>query len=113
MGLSNMLQGGGGADTGAGGATAAPATGDSGAAASHKSFGDKLGDYFQSRYPIAGGLAGMVFNPNQNQAPAAPATSTGPTDPGVSMPDYSSLIAQNAQPKQGGGGLAAILKLLA
>ena len=107
MGLSNMLQG-GGADTGG----AAPTTGDAGGDA-HKSFGDKLGDYFKSRYPTAGGIASAVFNPSQNQAPAAPATSTGPTDPGMSMPDYSSLIAQNAQPQQGGGGLAALLKLLA
>lgn len=109
MGLSNIIPG---ADqAGGGGGGAAPTTGDA-AAPAHKSFGDKLGDYFQSKYPIAGGLAGMVFG--NNQVPPAvtpPAGGTGATDPGMSMPDYSSLIAQNSQPKQS-GGLAAILKLL-
>lgn len=113
MGLSNMLQGGsGGAD--AGGATsAAPATGDSSAAAPHKSFGDKLGDYFKNRYPIAGGLASAVFDPSQTAAPAvaanpAPQAQILPGD----QPDYSQMIGMNAMPRQG-GGLAAILKLLA
>ena len=108
MGLSNMLQGGSGGGGADAGATAAPATGgDAATAPQHKSFGDKLGDYFKSRYPIAGGLAGMVFDPNGQQAPTAqPASAPLAAMPNNSQPDYSSLIAQNAQPQQGGGGLA-------
>ncbi len=34
----------------------------------------------------------------------------GPTV--LQQPDYSQMIAQNAQPQQGGGGLGAILKLI-
>lgn len=111
MGLSNIIPGADKAGDGGGGA--APTTGDA-AAPAHKSFGDKLGDYFQSKYPIAGGLAGMVFGNNQ-VPPAAtpPAGGTGPTDPGMSMPDYSNVVMANAQPQQGGGGLAALLKILA
>ena len=77
------------------------------------SFGDRLGDYFQKRYPIAGGLAGAAFGQG-NQVSSAP-TATGvdaPLQPmpGQPQPDFS-MLAQNAQP-QGGGGLAMILKLL-
>lgn len=113
MGLSNMLQGGGaaGAEAGATPATPTgdvPAGGATPAAPAQKSFGDRLGDYFKNRYPIAGGLAGMVFDPQQNQAAVAPLAPV----PGNTQPDYSQMIAQNAQPQQGGGGLGAILKLI-
>lgn len=96
MGLSNIIPGADQASSGGGGA--APTMGDA-AAPAYKSFGYKLGDYFQSKYPIAGGLAGMVFGDNQ-------------VPPAV-MPDYSNVVMANAQPQQGGGGLAALLKLLA
>lgn len=114
MGLSNMLQGGGAAGAEAGAAPATPTTeapaGGATAAPAQKSFGDRLGDYFKNRYPIAGGLAGMVFDPQQSQPATAPlAPMPGGT---VQQPDYSQMIAQNAQPQQGGGGLGAILKLL-
>lgn len=113
MGLSNMLQGGGasGAEAGATPASpdaAAPAGGAT-TAPEQKSFGDRLGDYFKNRYPIAGGLAGMVFDPQQQQPATAP---LAPMPGGTQQPDYSQMIAQNAQPQQGGGGLGAILKLI-
>lgn len=106
MGFSNLLGGGGDQTAGA-----APTTGDT-PAAPHKSFGDKLGDYFKSRYPIAGGLAGTVFDPAQ-QPQAAPAAGVAPQAqilPG-DQPDYGQMLAMNAMPKQG-GGLATILKLI-
>ena len=106
MGFSSALSGGG--DQGA-----APTTGDTAATAPHKSFSDRLGDYFKSRYPIAGGLASMVFDPNQQAQTAAPAAVAPQAQilPG-DQPDYGQMLAMNAMPKQG-GGLAAILKLLA
>lgn len=112
MGLSNMRQGGGAAEGEVGAAPATP-TGDApvgGAAPAgpeKQSFGDRLGDYFKNRYPIAGGLAGMVF-PQQGQTASAPLAPM----PNQTQPDYSQMIAQNAQPQQGGGGLSAILKLI-
>lgn len=106
MGLSNILPGGG--DQGGGGA--APATGDA-AAPAHQSFGDKLGNYFESKYPIAGGLANMVFG--NSQTPAAAAAAPIAPMPSGTQPDYSQMIAQNAQPKQGSGGLATLLKFFA
>ncbi len=119
MGLSNMLQGGGAAGAEAGATPASPdaaaPAGGATTAPEQKSFGDKLGDYFKSRCPIAGGLAGMVFDPNQNQQTApAPAAAVAPQAqilPG-DQPDYTQMIAMNAQPQQGGGGLGAILKLI-
>lgn len=112
MGLSNMPQGGSGGANAGGATSAAPAANGSSAAAPHKSFGDKLGDYFKNRYPIAGGLASAVFDPSQTATPAvaanpAPQVQILPSD----QPDYSQLIAQNAAPKSG-GGLSALLKLL-
>jgi hypothetical protein len=102
MGLSNLLPGGESQGAGAADETAAPA---------HQDFGHRLGNYFESKYPIAGGLAQAVFG-GGNQAPITqPATAPLAAMPQPSQPDYS-MIAQNAQPKQG-GGLAAILKLLA
>lgn len=98
MGLSNILPAGGDQ------AGAAPAAGD--AAAKKPDLGQRLGNYFESKYPIAGGLASMVFGNNQ-QAPAAgaaPVTVDAPLPqmPGQPAPDYS-MLAMNAQPKQGGG----------
>jgi hypothetical protein len=110
MGLSNMPQGGGAAGAEAGAAPATPTTeAPGGAAPAEKSFGDRLGDYFKNRYPIAGGLAGMVFDPQQSQPATAP---LAPMPGGTQQPDYSQMIAQNAQPQQGGSGLGAILKLI-
>lgn len=111
MGLSNILPTGG--DQGAAPAGgAAPAAGD--AAAKKPDFGERLGNYFESKYPIAGGLAHAVFGNNQAPAPAAPTTVDAPLPqmPGQPAPDYS-MLAMNAQPQQGGGGLAALLKLFA
>lgn len=104
MGFSNILPAGGDQ------AGAAPAAGD--AAAKKPDLGQRLGDYFKSRYPIAGGLASAVFDPSQTAAPAvaanpAPQAQILPGD----QPDYSQMIGMNAMPRQG-GGLAAILKLL-
>jgi hypothetical protein len=115
MGLSNFLPGGQGADPAAGGA--APATGDAVAAApaAKPDFGQRLGSYFENKYPIAGGLAQAVFGQNTPAPAATPANPGTPPialPPGGDQPDYSQMIAQNAQPKQG-GGLAALLKLFA
>ena len=110
MGLSNILPGGGGAPA----EGAAPAAGDPAAPAAKPDFGDRLGNYFESKYPIAGGLAQAVFGNNQAAAPA-PAAAQAPAQPqmpGQPAPDYS-MIAMNAQPKQSGGGLEALLKLFA
>ena len=104
MGLSNILPTGGDQ----GGAPAAV-----GATVRKPDFGDRLGSYFESKYPIAGGLANMVFGNNQTPAPTAPVIADAllPTMPGQPAQD-ASLLAMNAQPQQG-GGLAALLKLFA
>ena len=101
---------GGGAEQGA-----APAGGGN-VVAKKPTFGDWPGTYFQERYPIAGGLAGMVFGNNapqialhpEYQQPGAQFSVTSDPD---GQDSYSQLISMNAQPKQG-GGLSAILKLL-
>lgn len=100
MGLSNMSPGGGG------GASVAPT--DNAATLTKKpDFGDRLGSYFESRYPVAGGLANMVFGQNTSPqpvavAPLAPMPQAGQQD--------TSMLAMNAQPKSG-DGLKALLKL--
>ena len=114
MGLSNILPTGGDQGAAPAGGTA-PAAGDP--AAKKPDFGERLGNYFESKYPIAGGLAQAVFG--NNQAPAGTAPTAQPaTAPLAAMPtggtqQDTSLIAMNAQPQQGGGGLAALLKLFA
>lgn len=117
MGLSNLLPGGeqGGAAQTAAAQQAAP-TGDAATPAKKPDFGDRLGNYFESKYPIAGGLADMVFGNNHQPAAGAPtvAPAAAPLAP---MPtggtQDTSMLAMNAQPQQGGGGLAALLKLFA
>ena len=109
MGLSNMLPGGD-----QGGAAAAP-TGDAATPAKKPDFGDRLGSYFENKYPIAGGLANMVFGQNASPQPAAQPAAVAPLAP---MPQAgqqdTSMLAMNAQPKSGGGdGLMALLKLFA
>ncbi len=105
MGLSNIL----------------PTAGDQGAApaegaipAKLPDFGQRLGNYFDSKYPIAGGLSQAVFG--NNQAPEAGAGVQSATAPLAVMPQAqqqdTSMLAMNAQPKQG-GGLEALLKLFA
>ena len=110
MGFTNLM---GGGDLAAGGAAPAP-TGDApaGDAAKKPDFGERLGNYFENRFPIAGGLAGAVFGNNaapQTQAPTA-VDAPLPQMPGQPAPDYS-MLAMNAKPEEG-GGLAAILKLI-
>jgi hypothetical protein len=112
MGLSNILPTGG--DQGAAPAEGAvPAEGAT--PAKSPDFGQRLGNYFESKYPIAGGLAQAVFG--NNQAPAAGAAVQPATAPLAAMPQAgqqdTSMLAMNAQPKQGGGGLEALLKLFA
>ena len=102
MGFSNILPGGGD-----------PAAGN--AAAKKPDFGERLGNYFDSKYPIADGLAQAVFG--NNQAPAPGPTAQLATAPLAPMPQAgqqdTSLLGMNAQPQHGGGGLAALLKLFA
>ncbi len=64
-------------------------------------FGHNLMSYMQQRYPVMDGIANAIAAPDANAGAA----------PQGQMPDYSSMIAQNAQPKQS-GGLSAILKLI-
>lgn len=87
-----------------GGETAAPKTPD---------FGDRLGAYFSAKYPIAGSLMNAVAGPSTPTGAQTPPMQheTAHAAPLTAGPDYSSLISQNAQPKEG-GGLAAILKML-
>lgn len=106
MGLSNILPGGGG--QGAAPADgAAPAT-DATAAPAHQDFGQRLGSHFESKYPVAGGLAQAVFGGSQASA-SQPATAPLVPMPQAGQQDMS-MLAMNAQPKQG-GGLEALLKL--
>lgn len=111
MGLSNILPTGGYQGAAPAGGTA-PAAGDP--AAKKSDFGERLGNYFESKYPTAGGLAHAVFGNQQAPAAAAPTTVDAPLPqmPGQPQPDYS-ILAMNTQPKQGGGGLSALLKLFA
>lgn len=109
MGFTNLM---GGGDPAAGGATPTPVGGvPSGDAAAN--FDNRPGNYFESKYPIAGGLAHMVFGNNAPSPGAgAPVPALAALPPGGTQQD-SSLLAMNAQPQQGGGGLAALLKLFA
>jgi hypothetical protein len=79
-------------------------------AGGNNSFGGRLEQYFKGRYPVASGLAGMIFDPN-NQQPQQQQITPGQTA-NNSLPDYSSLIAQNAVPRAPGIGLSTIIKLL-
>jgi hypothetical protein len=78
------------------------------------SFGDRLGSYFASKYPIAGGLANSVFGGGgapQVQPAQAPLGNL-PTGAEGQAP-MADLVGPNAQPKSGGGGgLQAILSLI-
>ncbi len=73
------------------------------------SFSGRLGDYFKNQYPVAGGIAGAMFDPRQPQSGAAPLMPL----PGnvTSQPDYSVLAMQNNQPQRS-SGLATVLKLI-
>ena len=109
MGLSNT-----GADIGAGGSadsttsmasspTAAPAA--SGPA--HQSFGDKLGAYMASKYPVAGGLAGQVFGVDQAQQ--------APTQPGMPQQqnaDFGLVDGHAGKMVNSSSGIGTILKLI-
>lgn len=108
MGLSNILPAGG--DQSAAPASGAPDAGTT--PAKSPDFGQRLGNYFESKYPITGGLAHAVFGGGQPQAAASVTADTPlPQLPGQPAPDYS-MLAMNAQPQQG-GGLATLLKLFA
>jgi hypothetical protein len=79
----------------------------------HQSFGDRLGDLFKERFPVAGGLAGMIGGHNTAATQGMPVPENGlpPIQmPTQDLPDYSAQMQQNAQPKSG-GGLQALLKL--
>lgn len=90
-----------------------PGGGGGAAPKSSMSFGDRLGDLFKERFPVAGGLAGMIGGPRNTaatQGMPVPENTLPTVDlPQQQLPDYSAQMQQNAQPK--GGGLAALLKL--
>lgn len=80
------------------------------------SFGDRLLSYLGSKYPIAGGLANLAFGGHEQQPQQAPEMNAPPVPMVAQAPDLPpqpDLISMNAQPKQSGGGLQTILKLLA
>lgn len=112
--MSFSIPGGGGGNSGATSAPAVHALNPEavGPGAAHHpdagpSFGAKLGNYFESKYPIAGGLANAVFG---GQPASAPLGNLPTGAEGQNQPD---LVAMNAQPKSGGGGgLQAILSLI-
>lgn len=87
--------------------------------ASHNpSFGDKLLSYLGNKYPLAGGLAQLAFGHPNQQPQAQPDPSQIPpvvpmAQQQAQLPEQPDLISMNAQPKDGGGGLSTILKLLA
>lgn len=89
-------------------ASTGSATGDKYQKQTTPSFGQRIENYFQDRYPVAGGLAGKVFGGDQqNQNQVSPQyTQALPTQmqklPEFVPPDFSMLM-QNAQPKSDGG----------
>lgn len=97
MGLSNILSAGG----------------DQGGAVATVASREHPWDYFESKYPIAGGLAHAVFGNNQASTPTTPVSVDAPLPqmPNPPAPDYS-MLNMNVRPQQGGGGLGAILKLI-
>ena len=88
------------------------ATGDKFTKQASPSFGDRLGSYFQQKYPVAGGLSAEVFgNGQQGAVPQqTQAMSTEMQKPPEYNPPNFDMLMQNSQPKQ--GGFAAIAKLL-
>jgi hypothetical protein len=90
------------------GRAAAPASPAPTSAPASPSFGQML----QSRYPVAGGLANMVFGGGQPAQPGQAAAPTASMPTGQEgQPAQGDLIAMNAQPPKG-GGLEAVLKLI-
>lgn len=86
-----------------------------------QAIGGKVGDAISNHYnpdheqSMADSLFNKVFGDNQQTAPqsgvAAPVASAPLVPmPSQAQPDYSQMMALNAQPKQGGAG-ADILKM--
>lgn len=80
----------------------------------HKNLGDRVGDYFKNRFPIASGLAGAVgIGGNNTPAAPMPTMAVAPDMPSM-MPEVpmpqTDFLGLNAKPKQGGG--MALLKAL-
>jgi len=77
------------------------------------SVGDSVGSYLQQRFPIAGGLANMVFG-NHNQNPAPAEQGAAPPSTGLApLSDYSNMVAMGGNKSQSNGGLMTLLKLFA
>lgn len=118
--MGDHFSGGGGAPAAAAGATAANP--------GHFDFGQAFSKILSDKYPLAGGLAHMVFGGGQAQPQAngpgmnafapAPAVTAPPLSdiqlqPGA-LQDYSGMGTQGAQLKSGNsGGLMSLIKLLA
>ncbi len=80
------------------------------------SVGDRVGGYLQQRFPIAGGLANMVFgdhNQNNGVANSQGSSMAVPTPEMAPLPDYSNMVTMNANKPQSNGGLMTLLKLFA
>lgn len=72
-------------------------------------FGQRVMQYAEHRYPVAGGLLDQVFGQNQTQAQNLQMAPM-PTD----APEHEDMLGMNAMPRKSqSGGLSTLLKLLA
>lgn len=106
--------------SGGGGGDPSAATHASTAATSHDNFGQIFSHILEQKYPMAGGLAHMVFGGGnaspQSSAGTPPGYGGMATAPLPQMPtgetQQPDIISQNAKPPSGGsGGLGALLSL--
>lgn len=90
-----------------------------GEAPAHQDIGHQLTNFLSQKYPIAGGLAHMVFgnggppeSPTGSGTGAAMAQAPLPQMPEQSTPDFS-MLAANAKPPENSGLKNIIMQLLA
>ena len=76
-------------------------------------FGDRMGTYAQSHYPVAGGLANAIFGGSNSSQPQPQANLAYPQLAGQAQQANPMMPAVVEQPKQDGGGLSTLLKLFA
>lgn len=75
-----------------------------------QSVGSAIGDAFKNKFPISGGLAGMIAGEGGNKDTVVSPTVNIPAPlPDMETPDYSTLLGMNAKPKS--SGIADIAKM--